>query len=122
MSNASSQVQRTGLSPLIVIGILFTMLLAIMVRLYDLDDLPLDFNATRQLHSATIARGMYYEHKADAEAWQRDLAVRQWKNQGLIEPQIMERVSAIGYQLAGQELLWCRACSILFCCSAAGLC
>ncbi len=115
MTNTSFQGDRTGPSILIVIGILFTMLLAIMVRLYDLDDLPLDFNATRQLHSATIARGMYYEHKADAEAWQRDLAVRQWKNQGLIEPQIMERLSAIGYQLVGQELLWLpRLLSILF--------
>ena len=43
----------------ITLGLLFTFGLGI--RLYDLTDLPLDFHPTRQLGSAVIARGMYYQ-------------------------------------------------------------
>ncbi len=73
------------------------------VRLYDLNDPPLDFHATRQLHSALIARGMYYENLPSAPAWQREMAVRRWHMEGLIEPPVMERLTAWAYQLAGGE-------------------
>lgn len=85
------------------------------VRLYHITEAPLDFNPTRQLHSALIARGMYYEHLSAAPIWQRQLAVKQWINEGLIEPQIMERLSAWGYQLTGGVNLWIpRLLAILF--------
>ncbi len=87
----------------------------LLVRLYDLHDAPLDFHGTRQLHSALIARGMYYQHLADAPAWQRDMAAAQRRAEGLIEPQIMETLASFGYRLAGSEQLWIpRLLSILF--------
>ena len=72
-------------------------------RLYDLDDLPLDFHPTRQFHSMLIARGMYYENLTDVPEWKQKLAVSQWKSEGEIEPPIMERLSAIGYRLIGSD-------------------
>lgn len=95
--------------------IILTVILGIAVRFYDLTDAPLDFHPTRQLHSALIARGMYYENLKDAPAWQKEMAVDQWKSEGLIEPQIMERLTAFTYQLIGSEQLWAaRVWSILF--------
>lgn len=80
-------------------------LIGIVIRFYDLTDPPLDFHPTRQLHSALIARGMYYENLESAPEWKRETAVRQWKLEGLIEPPIMERLSAFTYRLVGQENL-----------------
>src|SRR5512133_270105 len=71
------------------------------LRLYDLTDPPLDFHPTRQLHSALIARGMCFEQRAVLPAWQRDLAVKQWRIEGEIEPQVFERLAAWTYGLAG---------------------
>ncbi len=89
--------------------------LGLAVRLYDLTDLPLDFHATRQLHSAIMARGMYYQHLTDAPQWQRELAIQMWKAEGLIEPPFMEWLTASTYRLLGNEVLWvARIYSILF--------
>jgi 4-amino-4-deoxy-L-arabinose transferase-like glycosyltransferase len=71
------------------------------VRLYDLGDPPLDFHPTRQLHSALIARGMYYENHDGIPAWQREMAVKQWRMEGIIEPQVMERLAAWSYAVVG---------------------
>ncbi|NTW44504.1 MAG: glycosyltransferase family 39 protein [Anaerolineaceae bacterium] len=49
---------------------------------------------------------MYYQNLESAPDWQRELAVHQWKIQGLIEPPVMERLAAFTYQLVGQEVLW----------------
>lgn len=85
------------------------------IRLYGLTDPPLDFQPTRQLHSALMARGMYYQNLSTIPAWQRQLAVHQWKLEGLTEPPIMEHLVAFGYQLLGGVYLWiARLYSILF--------
>jgi len=85
------------------------------VRLYDLDDLPLDFHPTRQLHSALMARGMYYPERSDLPDWQRVRANLQRKLEAVIEPPIMERLAVQGYRMAGDALLWIpRLYSILF--------
>jgi len=89
--------------------------LGLVIRFYDLTDLPLDFHGTRQLHSALIARGMYYQKLESAPEWQRDMAVQQWKAEGLIEPPVMERLTAFTYALVGHDHLWIpRVYSILF--------
>ncbi len=89
----------------IFLWLIATLLFAVglVIRLYDLSDLPLDFHATRQLHSILMARGMYYQNLETAPQWQRDLAVRQWKAEGLIEPPVMERLTALTYRLVGAE-------------------
>jgi hypothetical protein len=85
------------------------------IRLFDLTDAPLDFNPTRQLHSALIARGMYYEHLAGVPEWKREMAVAQWHAEGVIEPQVFERLVAWTYALAGGDYLWIpRLYAILF--------
>jgi hypothetical protein len=97
----------------IVVALIF--LGGIGIRLYDINDAPLDFHPTRQLFSALKARGMYYQNLETAPDWQRELAVQQWKIQGLIEPPVMERLAALTYQVAGQEnLVFPRLYSILF--------
>jgi hypothetical protein len=95
--------------------IILAVVLGLVVRFYDLTDAPLDFHPTRQLHSALIARGMYYQSLEDVPAWQREMAVSQWKAEGLIEPQIMERLTAFTYRMIGSEQLWiARIWSIFF--------
>ncbi len=85
---------------------IFLLIFGATVRFFDLKDAPLDFHPTRQLHSALIARGMYYQNLENIPDWKQEMAVRQWKMQGLIEPQIMERLSATTYQIVGNEHLW----------------
>jgi len=89
--------------------------LGLAIRLYDLTDVPLDFHATRQLHSAVMARGIYYENLPGIPEWQREMAVQQWKAEGLIEPPILEHLAAFTYRVMGGELLWvARLYSIFF--------
>lgn len=83
-----------------LIGLIFAAGFA--VRMFRLEDPPVDFHPTRQLHSALIARGMFYERNSCVEAWQREMAVSQWHMEGLIEPQVFERIVAWTYRLAGQ--------------------
>jgi hypothetical protein len=87
------------------------------IRLYDLTDLPLDFHPTRQLHSALISRGMYYQTAPDIPDEKRAEAVQQWKREQVIEPQVMEILTAQVYRIAGGEYLWIpRLLAILFWC------
>jgi hypothetical protein len=89
-------------------------ILGLAIRLFDLDDAPLDFHPTRQLHSALMARGMYYQLTGDASE-KAAVAIRQWKLEGLIEPPIMEWLAAFGYKLAGGvDLRIPRLIAILF--------
>jgi len=93
----------------------FLLLAGLAVRLYDLEDPPLDFHPTRQLHSLIMARGMYYQHAANVPEWQRERAVQQWRAEGVIEPPVLERLVAFIYQLAGREIPWAaRVLSSLF--------
>jgi len=95
------------------LGLIF--ILGLGIRLYDLTDPPLDFHSTRQLWSAIIARGMYYQGLEDAEDWERDLAVEAWKEKPAIEPTIFEAVVALTYKVVGREIIWIpRVYSALF--------
>lgn len=78
----------------------------LFVRLSYLTQPPLDFHPTRQLHSALIARGMYYENLPGISAIKREMALRQWRAEGVIEPQVFERLVAFSYGLAGGVSDW----------------
>ncbi|MCJ7702533.1 MAG: glycosyltransferase family 39 protein, partial [Anaerolineales bacterium] len=82
------------------------MILGLGIRLYDLTDPPLDFHSTRQLWSAIIARGIYYQGEEETPTWMRVLAVEAWKAKPAIEPIIFETVVAFTYRLVGSEILW----------------
>ena len=88
--------------------ILIIFIAGLAVRLYDLQDAPLDFHSTRQLHSALMARGMYYSLTPDSAVSdeQRQLAIRQWHLEGLVEPPLLEWLVALTYRLAGGVYLW----------------
>jgi hypothetical protein len=96
------------------ISLLALFALGFVIRLYDMGDPPLDFNPTRQLHSALMARGMYYQDRADLPNWQRQTAVEQWKKEGLIEPPILEALTAFTYRFSGENLIVPRLYSIFF--------
>jgi hypothetical protein len=85
-----------------LVAILLIFLVGLGVRFIQLSDPPLEFHAARQLHSMFIARGMFYQIMPDAPAWQRDMAVSQQQQEGLIEPQINERLTSWLYRLAGE--------------------
>lgn len=72
----------------------------------NLTDPPLDVHPTRQLHSALMARGMYYQNLTNIPDWQKKMAVQQWKREPVIEPPVMENLVAFSYRLAGGEYLW----------------
>jgi hypothetical protein len=87
---------------------------ALGIRLYDLTDLPNDFYMVRQYRSLLIARGMYYAHLPTAPEWQHDIAVAQWKAEGLIEPPIMESLAALTYHFIGEHIWVGRVYASLF--------
>ncbi|MBM3143757.1 MAG: glycosyltransferase family 39 protein [Chloroflexi bacterium] len=78
----------------------------LLVRLVDLTDPPLDFNPTRQLRSAIIARGMYYGSQPEDDALHRQLALTHWKMMERLEPPLLEWVVASTYRLIGGEQVW----------------
>ena len=73
------------------------------IRFYDLTDLPLDFNSTRQLHSAVVARGFYYlqAQPQSLPAWQVQLGIKKMQQEAIIEPPFVEELAALSYRLVG---------------------
>jgi hypothetical protein len=80
--------------------------LGFAVRMVDLKDPPLDFNPTRQLRSAIIARGLYYRTNSDADPVKRDLALDHFAAMERLEPPLVEHLVAATYRLMGGEFLW----------------
>lgn len=79
----------------------------LMLRLIDLNDLPLDFAATRQLHSYIMARGIYYEMDTPTTnaipAETRQFAIITGESEPQIEPPLMEHLVALIYRVIGYE-------------------
>jgi 4-amino-4-deoxy-L-arabinose transferase-like glycosyltransferase len=88
------------------IVLILLMGLGLFLRLYDLTDLPLDFHPTRQLHSALMARGMYYQSLPETQDGRREMAIRQWHAEGVIEPPILEYITSQAYRILGSDQLW----------------
>jgi 4-amino-4-deoxy-L-arabinose transferase-like glycosyltransferase len=76
------------------------------LRLYDLNDQPIDFHPTRQLRGAIVARGMYYALDPSADDAARQQAVAFWQSTGQYEPSILEGLVALTYLLLGKEQFW----------------
>lgn len=77
-----------------------------VTRLYDLTDPPLDYAGARQLRSMMITRGMYYEQLDDAPLWKQDIARKQAGIHGMIEPEVIETITAATYHVVGGEYFW----------------
>ena len=85
------------------------------LRLVDFTDPPLDVHAWRQLRSASIARGMYYDMLPGADSAVRQQAHYLGVTFQVLEPPILERLTAYAYLLTGGETLWmARLFSVLF--------
>jgi len=98
----------------LLFSVVLVFVLALGIRLYDLDDLPLDFNPARQLFSMLKARGMYYAMSPDLPGWQREIAIQQWEESPVIEPPVLEALVAVSYRAFGENLAIPRIYSILF--------
>jgi hypothetical protein len=104
LSNPSTNsTRRTSAWIYIILGVLITTALAI--RIYDITDLPLDFHPTRQLYTAIVARGLYYQNQPEGSTWQRQLALDALKREET-EPPSIDGLAAISYSLIGKEILW----------------
>lgn len=105
--------------PVIAVLLVLFLLAGLAIRLIDLDDLPLDFAATRQLHSYIMTRGLYYEMdtaetRSIPEAL-REFAISTGRSEPQIEPPVMEYLVAFIYTLIGGEnMLVARLLSISF--------
>src|SRR6185295_13229848 len=89
--------------------------LGLGIRLFDLTDLPLDFAPTRQMFSVLKARSMYYAmlpESANLPVWQREMAARQ--TTPVIEPPVIEMMTALTYRVTGEYVWIARIYSSLF--------
>jgi hypothetical protein len=98
--------EKGGSSRKYLFLLVMILLCGLAIRFYDLTDPPLDFHPTRQLGSAIVARGMYYQDREDIPAWQRETAISMWQEREVYEPRILEWVVAQTYKLLGGERLW----------------
>ncbi|KAF0111855.1 MAG: hypothetical protein FD147_657 [Chloroflexi bacterium] len=122
MSNTNSTETVLFIKPtrtIVVILLVVFLLLGVGVRLIDFTDLPLDFAATRQLHSLIMARGLYYqmdtpETNSMSQDY-REFGIITGKSEPVIEPPVFENLVALTYRLVGGEnILIPRVYSILF--------
>ena len=93
----------------------FLFIIAFGLRLYNINEPPLDFHPTRQYRSALIARGYYFETLEKAPEWKKNLASLNKQGEGILEPPIMELMTSFAYRTLGGEHLWvARLLSTLF--------
>src|SRR6059058_1410757 len=75
---------------LLIITMLF--IIAFGIRLYHIDEPPLNFHATRQYRSLLIARGFYFETTNSIPEWEKQVASISKQRQGILEPPVMESI------------------------------
>jgi len=97
----------------IVFALIF--IAALGIRLYRINEPPLSFHATRQYRSLLIARGFYYQGLQGLPEWKKEVTRINQQRQGLLEPPVIELLTAAGYRMVGGEYFWFpRLLSILF--------
>jgi len=95
-------IRIASLANFALLGIL---LLGLALRLVNWTNPPLDFHTWRQLRSASIARGMYYQMDGNADPVLKEKAVETSRLFGLLEPNLFERIVAVTYLAIGKEFL-----------------
>src|SRR5437773_1019332 len=95
--------------------LVFLFIAALGIRLYHIDEPPLNFHATRQYRSLIIARGYYFDKSTSIPEREKQVALFSQQKQGILEPPIMEFLVSIGYRVLGGERFWLpRLLSCLF--------
>lgn len=99
------------------------LVIAFLLRVPLIAELPLEFASARQYHSATIARAFYLQnHTEAAPAWQREAAADYVAQATIPEALIVERIAAAAYGATGGERLWIpRLLAAAYWLAAAGL-
>jgi hypothetical protein len=104
MDPAPSAVSNKLFNPTLWLVIL--LLLAAALRLFDISDEPFELHPTRQFRALIIARGFYYPTADNIPADKVEFARAQAGQVGLIEPSILEFLTAQLYKLVGGEVTW----------------
>ncbi len=91
---------------LIILAVFLVFGIGVGVRLINFTNPPLDFHGWRQLRSATIARGYFYQMMPSADPVLRQKAIEIGNSNAIFEPNISEWVVALTYRLIGHEYLW----------------
>lgn len=107
VASQSETVQETQFfSPvlrLLILGILFCV--AFGIRVYHINEAPLEFHPGRQYHCAIRARAFYFNASKSIPEWKKEIA--NINRQGLSgELPIIEFIASIAYRIAGGEYLW----------------
>jgi hypothetical protein len=89
---------------ILVLGVLFAGALAL--RLYRIDEPPMDQAVDRQYWCAINARALYYDATPSVPEWRREIARLNGSRQGALEPSVVEHFAAWLYRIAGGEHLW----------------
>ncbi|GBE16569.1 dolichyl-phosphate-mannose-protein mannosyltransferase [bacterium BMS3Abin15] len=86
------------------------------IRLYHINQPPLDFAPVRQYQLAHSARNYYFEGMESIPEWRKRIARINMERIGVVlEPRIMENAAVLGYRITGGEHLWIpRALSSVF--------
>src|SRR5215210_6935865 len=81
---------------LLMLGVLFVA--AFCLRLYGINQPPMEFGMLRQYHGALLARGFY--------EWWLTGDLKTVPPDGIIEPPILEILTSLAYLISGGEHLW----------------
>lgn len=97
------------------VALAIVLLVGVAVRLPGLGDPPIEVYATRQFHSAALARSYYLAEADPADHPPGRVAVARSFAGEPIEPPIMETLAVAGYRVLDREdLLWPRLLSALW--------
>ena len=86
--------------------IIFLFLAAFGIRLYHINEPPLDFHATRQYRYFLDARKYYYDALQSVPDWKKQIAVINKQTEGTLEPTIMPFIVSLAYRVTGGEQFW----------------
>ena len=86
-----------------ILGFLFA--LALSIRIYGINEYPLDFAPVKQYRSALTARAYYYQSVGSIPEWKREVMRANMLELGTLGPPVMERIAAWLYLLTGGESL-----------------
>ena len=90
--------------PQLFLGLLF--IIALAIRVFGINEPPLDFHPVKQYRSALTARAYYYENNDSVPTWKKDIARDALQRIGILVPPIMDSIATGVYLVVGAEYLW----------------
>ncbi len=105
MQRGSTQPSRHHDTWMVTLLVLLVFAAGLAIRLFDLDDPPLDFHPARQIHSALISRGYFAKWGGTVPVEQQSQMIIMGVTEGLLEPPIMEFLTAYTYKAIDQANL-----------------